>query len=288
MKLRLLLLLAFFIPLAMLKSNPAPNYGYVHGPEAMAETRGIFSQDSTFIYDDGSGENGWFINPDFINWLGNYCPVGNTTGGVIKSVEVFFLKNTNGENLKLSVDIISTGGTVLGSSALFTAVSGSWITVNLPDVPFLGPFYAMVKWNKLSAISHFLGMDNNGPLAAQDQERYFDGTSFQKLSEMGVSDPGNFMIRVKTVIDPAAGTDEPLLPQISVYPNPTSGVVNLHSEDPVRKVRITDVSGKTVKRLEGIDARELTIDLGGLPRGIYFLLADTGRGTTATRISVLH
>jgi hypothetical protein len=248
----------------------------------------FFSSDSTFVYDDGTGENGWYINPDLVNWLGNYCPVGNTTGGVLKSVEVFFMKNESGENFKLSVDIFSTGNVLLGSSAQFTAVSGSWIPVTLPDVPFLGPFYVMVKWNKVEGWSHFLGMDNNGTFASQDLERYYDGTSFQKLSEIGVSDPGVFMIHVKAVIDPAAGVDDLLTDNFSVYPNPVKDYLNILSTEALKEVKITDLSGKVVLATATGDTREMKMDLSALPNGFYCVILSTREGNSVRKISVIR
>jgi hypothetical protein len=260
----------------------------MNGHEYSSDGGNVYGTDSTFVIDDGTGENGWFINPGYVNWLGNFFPIGTTTGGVLTSVEIFFLKNMNGENLKLSIDIISPGNVVLGSSALFTAVSGSWVPVTLSNVPFLGPFYVMVKWNNVSGITHFLGMDNNGPYAAQDLERYYDGTTFQKMSEMGVADPGVFMIRAHAVIDPAAGIEDLIAEEISIYPNPAGNYLKISSREELKSIRIADLSGKVLADLPGGDAKEMQLDITGIVNGFYCVILTTKEGGCARKISVIH
>ena len=43
-----------------------------------------------YIFDDGTFENGWGINPGYLAWLGTEFPLASTVEGVIQSVDVWF------------------------------------------------------------------------------------------------------------------------------------------------------------------------------------------------------
>ena len=69
-------------------------------------------------------------------------------------------------------------------------------------------------------------------------------------------------------------TDKPTSPlaipdgaEVYAYPNPTSGLLHLHSTEKVKRLRLLDTSGKRVLRHKGADA----LDLSGLAAGAYLL-----------------
>ena len=108
----------------------------------------------------------------------------------------------SGTGAVLTVDFFDgTALTVNGSSAPFTAGSDDWVTVAVPDVPFTGAFRAMVKWDNLSSGTNYLGLDEDGPYAAQDLEWYYDGTTWDKIWIVGGSGgPGVFGLRVTALV----------------------------------------------------------------------------------------
>ncbi len=59
--------------------------------------------------------------------------------------------------------------------------------------------------------------------------------------------------------------------QHKIYPNPTSGQVNLEVSTPVKTLFITDYSGKIIQRLLNLNEGTHTIDLSIYPSGVYFL-----------------
>ncbi len=67
-----------------------------------------------------------------------------------------------------------------------------------------------------------------------------------------------------------------------VYPNPTSGVVNIVVSDnqPISKTTITTMLGQTVWSM----ANETTVDLSSLAKGTYFITVETDKGTQTQRI----
>jgi hypothetical protein len=69
---------------------------------------------------------------------------------------------------------------------------------------------------------------------------------------------------------------------VSVYPNPTNGIVNIKINNPNAKdvtIEITDIMGKTINKFtKDCDNAlcEETIDLSNLDNGIYFLKITNG------------
>ena len=150
-----------------------------------------------FIFDDGTAENGWAINPGYLIWLGTEFPIDPSYSGVIQSVDVWFGWGPGTPGL--SVDIFDGSQTLVGSSDPFTSPSETWLNIPMPDVPFNGPFYAMVKWDNVS-YQNFEGYDENGPYAATDLAWYYDGTAWTHMSAAAGTVPGVFMIRATALV----------------------------------------------------------------------------------------
>jgi len=55
-----------------------------------------------------------------------------------------------------------------GSTPTFTPSTDDWVTVTAPNIPFSGPFYAMVKWNNNATQTNYMGWDTDGPYSAQN------------------------------------------------------------------------------------------------------------------------
>jgi len=58
---------------------------------------------------------------------------------------------------------------------------------------------------------------------------------------------------------------------VMIYPNPTAGIVNFNKLR--EEIRVFDVDGKKVAQ----KVRSSSVDLSGLPSGIYFIEADVER-----------
>ncbi len=57
----------------------------------------------------------------------------------------------------------------------------------------------------------------------------------------------------------------------SVYPNPTSGIVEIHSDHNRATITVHDIFGKLLKKIEYINGTDNHIDIGDLNDGIYLL-----------------
>lgn len=59
---------------------------------------------------------------------------------------------------------------------------------------------------------------------------------------------------------------------LSLYPNPTTDVLNIHSgQGVIETVSLTDISGKLIMKVDNLNTSDSSLDLSGLSRGIYFV-----------------
>ncbi|MEI7980302.1 MAG: hypothetical protein WCI71_01525, partial [Bacteroidota bacterium] len=149
--------------------------GVCNPPSALAYTQNGLSTNLTwnappcvsgtptnFIFDDGSPENGWGINPGYNAWIGNEFPVSPTTQGVIKKAKFYFWNNPAHGTDQLTIDFFDASHTLIGSTSPFTVPNDAWDSIPVPDILFTGSFYAMIHWNWISASTNWVGYDENG------------------------------------------------------------------------------------------------------------------------------
>ena len=151
-----------------------------------------------FMWDDGTAENGWAINPGYVAWIGNEFPIAATYDGVIQSFDVWFGFGA-GNSQTLTIDVLDGTQTIVGTSDAFTTPSEDWLTVNCNDIPFSGMFYGMVHWDNASMATNYFGIDEDGPNSGLDLEWYFDGTTWDKFSNMGYNG-GVFLMRANALV----------------------------------------------------------------------------------------
>ena len=73
-----------------------------------------------------------------------------------------------------------------------------------------------------------------------------------------------------------------------LYPNPASGIINLTSSQEISGYKIFTPQGEEVSARESINTKQVTIDLGGLAKGIYFLQATIGQKKMTKRFAVIQ
>lgn len=73
---------------------------------------------------------------------------------------------------------------------------------------------------------------------------------------------------------------------ISIYPNPTSGIVNIKiaMDIKVKNLSIQNVLGEEVYSVQNLQGDIYTIDFSSLPNGIYFAILDTDKGRSIKKI----
>jgi Secretion system C-terminal sorting domain/FG-GAP repeat len=71
---------------------------------------------------------------------------------------------------------------------------------------------------------------------------------------------------------------------ISIYPNPTNGIVKLDfAGNNAQKLRVADITGKTVFEKMNVQKNE-TIDLSAFANGIYIIMIETEEGNYSSKI----
>lgn len=70
---------------------------------------------------------------------------------------------------------------------------------------------------------------------------------------------------------------------INIYPNPTSALININSDEAVKMVTIFNINGQQMISAEGVNS----VDLSTLAKGTYVVRVDLESGKVATRTIVL-
>jgi uncharacterized repeat protein (TIGR01451 family) len=94
---------------------------------------------------------------------------------------------------------------------------------------------------------------------------------------------------VEDVADTTEGLAEYAIPQMRLFPNPSTGAVTiaLKANTQVQSVQVVDVTGRVVHcatPLPGGAGGGSVLDLSALPSGIYTVVAHTDRGTAASKL----
>ena len=135
-----------------------------------------------------------------------------------------------------------------------------WVTFNTTtiDYPAAGAAYSG---------------DPNGSLVS------LDGASWMTIqaASSGSLDY-TWMIKATTGDQPNAGISTLGNVELNVYPNPTTGIVNIDAEDVVN-VEVMDMTGRTV-----ITANGSTVDMSALNNGVYMLRVNTVNGSSLQKI----
>jgi len=69
-------------------------------------------------------------------------------------------------------------------------------------------------------------------------------------------------------LDISTGISKTLEKNSAIYPNPTTGIINLSGFVQPERLNISDITGKIVFTVENPDSQ---IDLSGLEKGVYFV-----------------
>lgn len=91
-------------------------------------------------------------------------------------------------------------------------------------------------------------------------------SQFSSLTNSGGRDGGQSVRCIKTEAS-GLGTSDIRKASIGIYPNPTSGILNIKAGSAVEKVRVYTVSGQVMN----VNFSQQHIDLTSLPRGIYII-----------------
>ncbi len=89
------------------------------------------------------------------------------------------------------------------------------------------------------------------------------------------------------IIDEAQNINTTSEKDIIIYPNPTSGIINLTGfNEPInfKNIEITDITGKTIQQFNYLTNGQINIDISSQPSGIYFLKINTDKNISHFKI----
>jgi hypothetical protein len=154
---------------------------------------GTFTERS-YILDDGTVQDGYYIYENANNWLGNKFVVDEE--GELTGVDLFGFEAPNNTDKWLTIDIFDENRQFAGTSEPFILKANEWVNVPLGNIPYSGTFYAMVHWEATPGYSHGLGYNTSSPHADEYLDMYLtqDG-EWSVLHQLLWADPGVFMIR---------------------------------------------------------------------------------------------
>ena len=77
---------------------------------------------------------------------------------------------------------------------------------------------------------------------------------------------------------------------ITIYPNPSRGLVNFKLAINLRfkKITIQNILGKRLMSLNNIKSKQFTLDLSSFPNGIYFVTFSTSKGVSIKKIVITN
>ena len=75
------------------------------------------------------------------------------------------------------------------------------------------------------------------------------------------------------------------LEKVSLYPNPTSSIINVVSPDArLSSLEIFDISGRRIQNIDLSTKTQYQIDLGNLQSAVYFVKINTDKGSVTKQV----
>lgn len=247
-------------------------------------------------------ENGWgpTNNPSII-WADDFVVNANETltvnqislnmllepGKVVDSAEIFFYENGG---YGPGDEILSLPATPVASSTFIGAAFGFDATELVFDIDpllFEGASTETIYWvgfvvsyngaNSYFEVTTLVNTPNQVFVYDASDDSWIPGAEAFADPQA----PSDFVMKVSGECG-VLGVNNNALSQVAVYPNPTTGVLNLQtpSNVDVNSVAIYDILGKRVNA----DYSNGTINMSALSTGVYLLKAETSAGTFTQKI----
>ncbi len=89
---------------------------------------------------------------------------------------------------------------------------------------------------------------------------------------------------INTIIVPTNIKETELSRSIMLYPNPTNGNLHINAASPILKIEIVNCIGQVVITKDDVKAETITLDLGELTQGIYFVQLSTEKGIVTKKL----
>ena len=245
----------------------------------------------TYVFDDSVAN---YCVSSF--WMtGNYFPIADYTSGVIKSIDMCFSSNSTTTAQSCIVYFFKTDGTtIFGQSDPFINIGAAWpdttwINVPCPDIPYTGPFYAMVDYSDTTwTFKNFFDFDESPPPGYPGGLGYYIYNGQWTLAGEFFCWPVTFLQHVNVCENDAVGIKELYPGSISLYPNPANEIVNIGSTNDIRTIEVLNYIGQTIYRTDDLNLKTTKLDVADFNAGEYFVKITTISGIKTAKITVIH
>ena len=110
---------------------------------------------------------------------------------------------------------------------------------------------------------------------------FFDIPSGNVSAFSEYPEPVSVLVPVSEV-EPEAGDGEMLISDVILYPNPTSGIINIESNEVLKRITIINTVGQLML-LKSTDETKIELNVERLPSGYYSVLMETKSGKLIAR-----
>lgn len=288
------------------------------------ESEGFTVGSLTVDEETGEGQNGWFAQNPFSEIISTDATDGSNslfigTSNVPQTNQFFAVSptfNNVAGNIDFSYDVkisafaegastfmvaLESAADEMVTSRLLLTADGRWAYVNEDAEGELGYYYlGTIDGETFTPFIAEAGTWYN----VRVEHNFADGfISFYVddvlLGESVVwaastadvfiagSDNASSTITIDNVVidgSETAGVNENILANLSVYPNPTSDVVNVSVDALVSNVAIADLNGRTVKTVKFDGVSNASVNVSDLASGVYMMTVSSDKGTTTKKI----
>jgi hypothetical protein len=195
----------------------------------------------------------------------------------------------------------AAGGPILPMMRLVFCGSSTFLPVELIDLSALRLNDGSVKLSFTTAkeenVSHFT-LDRNTPygyseVTSLSPHNSLKETRYSFIDELAPKERTSYRL-VESDLDGSekvigtceAGATTSALPLISFSPNPISDILHISSAEPIEKLVLYDVAGRTLRSEERLYLLTFDMDLRGIPSGVYVVESVSGGITSRTKILV--
>ncbi len=187
---------------------------------------------------------------------------------------------SNGQTITQSGTYVDTLQTAIGCDSVLNIS----LTVNL--LPNTTVTQTGATFTAQPGLSYqWLNCQSNQPFAGETNQSFIATTNGQYavIVSNGACTDTSLCIALTNI-----GVQEALLPTINLYPNPTTGLLNIQSAQPWQKAEVVDLLGRMVLthayNMAGQTTPTTELDLSKLPTGIYLVKVFFAEGVVVQRV----
>jgi len=87
---------------------------------------------------------------------------------------------------------------------------------------------------------------------------------------------------------PAVGIGSKQPGGINIFPNPSTDIINVSSDQTISSIAVINYTGREVYTRNNVNSKSTHLNVSALPAGIYFIKVNQDKGTGISKITVVH